>query len=56
MWKGPVMTTCMHTQTYTHTMVLHASRKVKVKPLTVFIYLPFTELKKIMPKLLLRGG
>lgn len=37
-------------------MVLHVSQKVKIILLDVFIYPPFTELKNIMGKLLLRGS
>lgn len=59
--RGPVMTTCMHTQTSTHTHTHTHSGFVCIKdgqrkPLAVFICQPFTELKNIMGKMLLRGG
>lgn len=56
MWRGPIMTTGMHTQTCRLTIVLVVSRKVKVKSLAVFICPLLAKLQKIMAILLLRGS
>lgn len=56
MWRGPIMTTGMHTQTCRLTIVLVVSRKVKVKSSAVFICPPLAKLQKNMAILLLRGS
>lgn len=56
MWRGPIMTTGVHTQTCRLTIVLVVLRKVKVKSSAVFICPPLAKLQKIMAKLLLGGS
>lgn len=56
MWRGPIMTTGVHTQTCRLTTVLVVSRKVKVKSSAVFICPALTKLRNIMAKLLLGGS
>lgn len=58
MWRGPIVTTGVRTQTCTLTMALVVSRKVKVKSSADFFLSahPLAKPQKIVAKLLLGGS